>query len=227
MINIKIQDGCSQNCSYCIVKTIRGKSESVSFDDIVKDIMFFIEKTGDKDICICGINTLEYNHPSIGNFCDLIKELLKRFPTIKFYIDNINPFNKKILFELMDIIAKNRNKIDDTFGISIQSASDNILKQMHRPYTRKDLEEIFIYAKELGLNVTTEIICGFPGETEEEFLETYNLLKDFHLDFIVHAFSIRPGTEASDLPNKIPEKELAKRMERYRELKSINEENHL
>ena len=118
----------------------------------------------------------------------------------------------------MDLISS-EEKLLKTCLVPIQSASNTALARMHRPHTQEKLRELLNYAKERGVEFTVEIIPGFPGETEEEFMDTYNFLDEISpVAFYTHAFSRRPGTEAASLPNQISEEVIIERMEKYKEL---------
>ena len=127
---VKIQDGCSQQCSYCLVRKLRGKSVCFSYDTISEDIKLFSEIKKTNHICICGVNTIEYNHESIGNIIDLMKQLFVDFPDMIFELDNINPFDEVKLIELIELM-KHNNHIYNKVCVSIQSASDKLLASMH------------------------------------------------------------------------------------------------
>lgn len=218
-IAIKIQDGCSQHCAYCIVRKLRGMPVSISYDTIYNDIRLFSEKEHSNRVYLTGVNTLEYFDESVGDICGLLKKLLKDFPDLIFSLEFINPFFTDRIFNLMDLINANSTHLVNSFCISIQSASNKILKAMHRPYTSTTLKEIFDYAKRLQINICTEVIVGFPGETEEDFQETYDFIKSYNVDFLAFIFSPRSDTEALSLPNQIPESIKENRMKRLRELK--------
>lgn len=218
-VTVKIQDGCSQNCSYCLVRKLRGKSISYSFEDIYNDIATFSRFKHSRKIYICGINTLEYEHESCGDLILLMQRLIKAFPSYLFELDNINPFNIDKVFEIINLISTNPDHITNKVCISIQSVSDRLLRAMHRPYTQESLRKIFTYAKEKEVELTTEIIIGFPGETEEDFQETYEFLEEFGCDFVAHVFSPRPETEAISLPDQISEEVIKDRLDKYKILK--------
>lgn len=218
LVTVKVQDGCSQLCSYCLVRKLRGKSISLSYSEIISDIVLFSSIKNSNKICICGIDTLEYYNESVGNLIDLLKKLVLEFPNMIFELDNINPFNETMILDLLELMKITPN-LAKKLCISIQSASDNLLNKMHRPYKLENLKKIFQYGKDNNLMLTTEIIVGFPGETEEDIDITYNFLKEFGCDFIAHSFSPRPETEAINLPNQIPESIIIERMNRYKKLK--------
>lgn len=215
---IKIQDGCSQKCGYCVVREFRGPSISESYEDIYNEVKYCVEECGMKILQLEGVNSIEYFHESVGDIVDLCKKLLQDFPDTYFMVGQINPFDAKKFTRLMDLINENDHMIK-TCLVPIQSASNSALMRMHRPHTQEKLRELLNYAKEKGIEFTVEIIPGFPGETEEEFMDTYNFLDEISpVAFYTHAFSSRPGTEAASLPNQIPEEVIIERMEKYKEL---------
>lgn len=217
---IKIQDGCSQRCGYCVVREFRGPSVSESYQDIhntVEDCL----KRGMKILQLEGVNSIEYNDPEVGDIVDLCKRLLKDFPEAYFMVGQINPFDTVRFKKLMDLIGSEEHMIK-TCLVPIQSASDTALARMHRPHTQETLRELFKYAKSKGVEYTIEIIPGFPGETEEEFMATYNFLNEISpVTFYTHAFSARPGTEAASLPDQVPMQTIVERMEKYSNLQRI------
>lgn len=215
---IKIQDGCSQKCGYCVVREFRGPSISESYEDIYNEVKYCIEECGMKILQLEGVNSIEYFHESVGDIVNLCEKLLQDFPNTYFMVGQINPFDAKKFTRLMDLISENDHMIK-TCLVPIQSASNSALMRMHRPHTQEKLRELLNYAKEKGIEFTVEIIPGFPGETEEEFMDTYNFLDEISpVAFYTHAFSSRPGTEAASLPNQISEEVIVERMEKYKEL---------
>lgn len=215
---IKIQDGCSQKCGYCVVREFRGLSVSESYEDIYNTVKDCSENRGMKLLQLEGVNSIEYYHESVGDLIDLCKKLLADFPNIYFMVGQVNPFDENKFKRLMDLIGS-EERLLKTCLVPIQSASNTALARMHRPHTQEKLRELLNYAKEKGVEFTVEIIPGFPGETEEEFMDTYNFLDEISpVAFYTHAFSRRPGTEAASLPNQISEEVIIERMEKYKEL---------
>ena len=215
---IKIQDGCSQKCGYCVVREFRGPSVSESYEDIYNTVKDCSENRGMKLLQLEGVNSIEYYHESVGDLIDLCKKLLADFPDVYFMVGQVNPFDENKFKRLMDLIGS-EERLLKTCLVPIQSASNTALARMHRPHTQEKLRELLNYAKEKGVEFTIEIIPGFPGETEEEFMDTYNFLDEISpLAFYTHAFSRRPGTEAASLPNQISEEVIIERMEKYKEL---------
>lgn len=215
---IKIQDGCSQKCGYCVVREFRGPSVSESYEDIYNNVKSCIEEHGMQILQLEGVNSIEYYHESVGDICDLCERLLKDFPNAYFMVGQVNPFAVAKFKRLIDIISASDHMLK-TCLVPIQSASDTALARMHRPHTRETLREILNYAHEKGIEFTIEIIPGFPGETAEEFLETYTFLDEISpVAFYTHAFSRRPGTEAAELPDQISEEVIIARMNKYKTL---------
>ena len=215
---IKIQDGCSQKCGYCVVREFRGPSASESYQDIYENVKSCIEEHGMELLQLEGVNSIEYNDPEVGDLIGLCQRLLRDFPTAYFMVGQVNPFDEDKFKRLMDLIGSEERLIK-TCLVPIQSASDTALVRMHRPHTRAKLRELLNYARMRGVEFTIEIIPGFPGETEEEFMDTYNFLDEISpVAFYTHAFSSRPGTEAASLPDQISEEVIVERMEKYKEL---------
>ncbi|MBR2247628.1 MAG: radical SAM protein [Bacilli bacterium] len=215
---IKIQDGCSQKCGYCVVREFRGPSVSESYQDIYNNVKSCIEDHGMKLLQLEGVNAIEYNDPEVGDLISLCERLLKDFPTVYFMVGQVNPFDEDKFKRLMDLIGS-EERLLKTCLVPIQSASNTALARMHRPHTQEKLRELLNYAREKGVEFTIEIIPGFPGETEEEFMDTYNFLDEISpVAFWTHAFSARPGTEAASLPDQISEEVIVERMEKYKEL---------
>lgn len=215
---IKIQDGCSQKCGYCVVREFRGPSVSESYEDIYNTVKDCSENRGMKLLQLEGVNSIEYYHESVGDLIDLCKKLLADFPDVYFMVGQVNPFDENKFKRLMDLIGS-EERLLKTCLVPIQSASNTALARMHRPHTQEKLRELLNYAKEKGVEFTIEIIPGFPGETEEEFMDTYNFLDEISpVAFYTHAFSRRPGTEAASLPDQISEEVIIERMEKYKEL---------
>lgn len=215
---IKIQDGCSQKCGYCVVREFRGPSISESYQDIYHNVKSCVEDHDMKLLQLEGVNSIEYNDPEVGDLIGLCQRLLKDFPNTYFMVGQVNPFDENKFKRLMDLIGS-EERLLKTCLVPIQSASDTALARMHRPHTQEKLRELLNYAKEKGIEFTIEIIPGFPGETEEEFMDTYNFLNEISpVAFYTHAFSSRPGTEAASLPDQISEEVIVERMEKYKEL---------
>ncbi len=221
---IKIQDGCDNFCSYCIVPFARGNSRSRSKDSILKEASALLTN-GVKEIVIGGIDTGSYIDPDDKNY--KLKYLMYDLANLPFddYRIRLSSIEEsQIDDELISLFASN-NKICPHFHIPLQSGSPKILKLMNRKYSLDDfdtkVEKIKNEVKNVALS--TDVITGFPSETDEDFNKTYDLLKR-HRFMRIHAFpySERPLTRAINLPDKV---EVSLRQERVRKLIALSDEN--
>jgi len=197
---IKIQDGCDRFCSYCIVPYLRGKPKSKLIENIIKEI-----KTHNKppnEVILTAINTECFGKDTGETLIQLIDAVLKQTTVPEISFGSIHPWSitDKFLQYYQSIIPTNR--CIPFFHIPIQSGSNKILKFMNRGYTKEELMEKLNKIKHINPQafIGTDIIVGFPGETEVEFQETYEFLISAPIDKIhVFRFSPRPGTTAEKL----------------------------
>ena len=201
---IKVQDGCNQFCSYCIIPYARGRVRSRNAESIIKEITQ-IAQNGIKEVVITGIHVASYGR-DFGNENGLI-ELLEKINEIegikRIRLGSLEP--KIITEEFMQRLIK-LEKICHHFHLSLQSGCDATLKRMNRKYTTSEVKEIIERLRRYydDVMLTTDIIVGFPGETEEEFETTYQFLKQAKL-YKMHVFQYSPrkGTRAAVMPNQI------------------------
>ena len=201
---IKIQDGCNQFCSYCIIPYARGRVRSRSKESVLEEITQIAQK-GIKEVVITGIHVASYGR-DFQNKNGLI-ELLEKINEIegisRIRLGSLEP--KIITEEFMQRLVK-LEKMCHHFHLSLQSGCDETLKRMNRKYTTTDITEIIERLRKYYDDVilTTDIIVGFPGETEEEFNKTYEFLKQAKL-YKMHVFQYSPrkGTSAAVMPNQI------------------------
>ena len=201
---IKIQDGCNQFCSYCIIPYARGRVRSRKQESILEEIKQISEK-GIKEVVITGIHVASYGR-DFGNENGLI-ELLEQINSIKgisrIRLGSLEP--KIITEEFMQRLIK-LEKMCHHFHLSLQSGCDETLKRMNRKYNITDVKEIIERLRKYYDDVilTTDIIVGFPGESEEEFNKTYEFLKQVKL-YKMHVFQYSPrkGTRAASMPNQV------------------------
>ena len=200
---VKIQDGCENFCSYCVIPRVRGKCRSKSKEKVIEEISSLV-KNGYKEIILTGIHTGNYGVDLGITFADLLKEIvkiegLKRLRISSIEITELND-------EVLDII-KNNNVIVNHFHIPIQSGSDNVLKLMNRKYDTTKFIEIIKKIREIvpDVSITTDIITGHPGENDAEFENTLKTLKEIEFSKLhVFPYSVRDNTPSSKLP-QIPE----------------------
>ena len=221
---IKIEDGCDNFCSYCIIPFVRGKKRSKDFSLVLREVEH-LANNGYKEIVLTGIDTGGYESNG-KDLTDLIHEMSKinGIERIRQSSIEITQINEKFIDEL-----KNNKKICDHIHIPLQSGSDSILKLMNRKY---DLKYFFdkidmIRSVRPDISITTDVIVGFPGETEEMFLETIQTCKKVNFSKI-HAFpySERKGTKASMMDGKVPESVKHERVKKLLELSDSLEKSY-
>ena len=221
---IKVQDGCNQFCSYCIIPYARGRVRSRNAESIIDEITQ-IAQNGIKEVVITGIHVASYGR-DFGNENGLI-ELLEKINAIKgikrIRLGSLEP--RIITEDFMQRLMK-LDKICHHFHLSLQSGCDATLKRMNRKYTTSEVHEIIERLRRYYNDVllTTDIIVGFPGETEEEFETTYQFLKEAQL-YKMHVFQYSPrkGTRAAVMPNQIDGNIKEARSKRLIELSNENQ----
>ena len=227
--SISIIYGCNNFCSYCIVPYVRGRERSRLPEDILKDVKEVASK-GYKEITLLGQNVNSYGNDfkdTRYTFVDLLKEIEKveGVDIIRF----VSPHPKDFTDALIDKIAES-NKIAKQIHLPLQSGSTNILKSMNRKYTKEHFLNLVekIRNKVPNVSFSTDIIVGFPGETEEDFLDTMDVVEKVRFDQIyMFCYSIRRGTRAEKMEKQIDEKVKVERLERLKALfeRIIDEEN--
>ncbi|MFO7887998.1 MAG: tRNA (N(6)-L-threonylcarbamoyladenosine(37)-C(2))-methylthiotransferase MtaB [Eubacteriales bacterium] len=221
--NIKIQDGCDQYCSYCIIPYVRGPSRSRDRKEILKEIENLSRKNY-KEIIVNGINlTALGKDDNKGNLVDLTKDIDKLDIDSRIRFGSLDPII--INEEMMKTISRNQI-FAEHFHLSLQSGSNSVLKRMNRNYTKEEFKEkVEIIRKYIpNCGITTDIIVGFPGETEEEFNETYDFVKKIGFSRIhVFKFSPREGTRAYKMKKKVNGKIKNKRSRKMIKLGEILE----
>ena len=227
---IKVQDGCDRFCSYCIIPYARGRVRSRKLENVITEAKQIVQK-GYKEIIITGIHVASYGKDfkeseygkNIG-LIDLLEELNKIEGLKRIRLSSIEP--KIITKEFVERLSK-LEKICDHFHLSLQSGCDETLKRMNRRYTTKEFEEGTQLLREKYPNaaLTTDVIVGFPGETDEEFNKTYEFLEKIKF-YKMHVFkySQRKGTKAAVMPNQIDGNIKEQRSKKLIELSNKNEE---
>ncbi|MEG0073213.1 MAG: tRNA (N(6)-L-threonylcarbamoyladenosine(37)-C(2))-methylthiotransferase MtaB [Clostridia bacterium] len=202
--SVKIEDGCNNFCSYCIIPYVRGRVRSRKIEDIVKEVEA-LAKDSVKEVVLVGIEIASYGL-DIGkgvNLVDCIEEVAKIPGIERIRLGSLEPtWVTKENVERM----KKIDKLCPHFHLSMQSGSTTVLKRMNRKYTAKEFMDVVNLLKENFLDValTTDIIVGFPGETDEEFIETVDFVKEVGFKEIhVFKYSIRNGTRAAKMENQI------------------------
>jgi threonylcarbamoyladenosine tRNA methylthiotransferase MtaB len=211
---IKIQDGCDSFCSYCIIPFVRNKLWSKSEKEVVEETTKLVEK-GFSEIVLTGIHIGKYE----SGISNLVEKIIKIPLDFRIRISSIEL--NEIDSKLIELINKYPNKICNHLHIPMQSASDEILKKMNRKYLSKDYcgKVLQIFKNIPDLSLTTDIICGFPSETEKNHLDTYNFVKSFPFSRLhIFSYSDRIGTEAKKLKNKVSLENIKLRVKKLLEI---------
>lgn len=221
---LKIQDGCNRFCSYCLIPFARGGISSKDKMKVLSEIRT-LKDNGFKEIILSGIHIASYGHDkeNMGDLLDLLEDIETINGIERVRIGSIEPMF--FIGDRMDRVKKLK-KLCPHFHLSLQSGSDSVLKRMNRKYTTKEYENVVEDLRKniKDVSITTDIIVGFPGETDEEFNETFEYLKRLKLTKThVFKYSPREGTKAAAMPNQIDSKVKDERSKKLLELSDLNE----
>ncbi|OHX65332.1 tRNA (N(6)-L-threonylcarbamoyladenosine(37)-C(2))-methylthiotransferase MtaB [Flammeovirga pacifica] len=215
---LKVQDGCNYKCSFCTIPLARGKSRSASIDDIIKNAKE-IAASDVKEVVLTGVNIGDFgiiDGKRQERLIDLLKELDKVEGIERYRISSIEP---NLLDEEIIQFCTQSDKFVPHFHIPLQSGSDKMLELMRRRY-RTDLYQsriTEIRSQMPDACIGVDVIIGFPGETEEDFLDTYNFLNELDVAYLhVFTYSERPNTDAVHMDGVVPKAERAKRSKMLR-----------
>ncbi len=223
---VTIMYGCNNYCTYCIVPYVRGRERSRKPEDILKEIKE-LAKEGYKEIMLLGQNVNSYDGGENYNFANLLIDInkIEGIEKIRF----ISPHPKDSTDDVIEAIAKSE-KVCNTLHLPLQSGSTAVLKAMNRKYTKEQYLALVQKIKERipDVTLTTDIIVGFPGETEEDFEDTLDVVRIVNFEQVfMFIYSRRVGTVADKMENQIPEEIKHKRFDRLKELvESQIEENN-
>ena len=220
---LKVQDGCNYNCSFCTIPLARGRSRSDTIGNTIK-VAKEIASTEVKEIVLSGINIGDYGIGSDESFSDLIKEMDSLSGIDRIRISSIEP--NLLSNEIIELSSISK-KLMPHFHIPLQSGSDNILKAMKRRYDTNLYADLIkkIKIKIPDVAIGVDVMVGFPGETEEDFLSTYNFIKKLEISYLhVFTYSERPNTDALNLDKIVS---MEKRKERSKILHSLSDEKLL
>lgn len=225
---IKVQDGCDRFCSYCLIPYARGHIRSRKIENVIEEIKKVVEE-GINEVVITGIHIASYGRDFKGEnigLIDLLEEINKIQGLHRIRLGSIEP--TIITDEFAERLSK-LDKICDHFHLSLQSGCTETLKRMNRRYTTEEFKAVTkrLRAKFPNAALTTDIIVGFPGETDEEFNTTYEFLKEIAF-YKMHIFkySQRKGTKAAVMPNQVDGKIKEERSKKLIELSNENEYNY-
>lgn len=216
--SVSIIYGCNNFCSYCIVPYVRGRERSRKPEDILNDIRKLAQK-GYKEIMLLGQNVNSYGNDfeEEYHFPDLLKEVekIEGIEIIRF----MSPHPKDFKDDLIEVI-KNSKKIARQIHLPLQSGNTEILSKMNRKYSKEQFLDLALKLKQiLDISLSTDIIVGFPNETEEQFLDTLDVVKKVGFDQIyMFIYSKRNGTVAAKMEDKTPHEEKVERLERLKKL---------
>ena len=225
---IKVQDGCDRFCSYCLIPYARGHIRSRKIENVIEEIKKVVEE-GINEVVITGIHIASYGRDFKGEnigLIDLLEEINKIQGLHRIRLGSIEP--TIITDEFVERLSK-LDKICDHFHLSLQSGCTETLKRMNRRYTTEEFRDVTkrLRSKFPNAALTTDVIVGFPGETDDEFNTTYEFLKDIAF-YKMHIFkySQRKGTKAAVMPNQVDGKIKEERSKKLIELSNENEYNY-
>ena len=195
---VKIQDGCHNHCTYCIINKLRNNPYSIKYDDIKGQIKQLIS-IGKTRVELLGTELCFYSSDGM-KLSDVCRKILEDFPEIKtLQLGALDPASREVE-KIMDLVREYPDRMSNVLVLSIQSMCDDILHKMKRRHNMERVRKIFEYAKP-DIFFEVHIIPGFPGETEEQFQETMKNLRELKPIYIhAMAYSARPGTEAAEMP---------------------------
>ncbi len=200
---IKIQDGCENFCSYCIIPYVRGKCRSKNFQTVLEEIQNYVQH-GYKEVVLTGIHTGNYGVDLGTDFASLLREIVKINGLVRLRISSIEI--TELTDEVLQIIRDN-DVIVDHLHIPLQAGSDKILRLMNRKYDLAYFKQKMEQIREIrpDISLTTDIIVGFPFETEEDFQDTLSFVREVQFSKVhVFPYSRRSGTVAADMAEQVP-----------------------
>lgn len=226
---LKVQDGCDYKCTYCTIPLARGISRSDTIENVLRNATEIAAKDI-KEIVLTGVNIGDYGKGEFGNkrhehtFLDLISELDKVEGIERIRISSIEP--NLLKDESIELVSKSRSFVPH-FHIPLQSGSDDLLKKMKRRYLTKLYNDRVNKIREVmpDAAIGVDVIVGFPGETEERFMETYNFLNELPITYLhVFTYSERENTEAATMDGVVP---VAERKKRNKMLRILSEKKKM
>jgi threonylcarbamoyladenosine tRNA methylthiotransferase MtaB len=218
--NLKVQDGCDNRCSFCVIPYVRGQSRSLRIDRIIGEVNALVE-TGYREVVISGINLGRWGRDLSGEtacFEDLIRSILAKTDLEKLRISSVEPMDWSD--ELISLVASSP-RVAKHAHVPMQSGSDAVLRRMHRKYRpwhyREKIEKIRLAMPDAAIGA--DVMVGFPGETDAEFESTRRMVEDLPVTYLhVFTYSPRPGTPAAEMTNQVPMHVARERNRTLREL---------
>ncbi|MGC9315340.1 MAG: MiaB/RimO family radical SAM methylthiotransferase [bacterium] len=213
---VKIQDGCDQFCSYCIVPLVRGRERSIPSDAVIARVKE-LERAGVKEAVLTGVHDGRYFADGL-DLAALCRQILDETEILRLRLSSVE--SEKITNDLIDLLSREK-RLANHLHVPLQSGSDSVLARMNRQYAAND------YAKTIhkladsvdDIGIGADVIVGFPGETDIEFEDTYELINSLPFSYLhVFRYSPRPGTAAAKMPDPVHTETARVRMERLRAL---------
>lgn len=216
---LKIQTGCDSHCSYCIIPLARGPARSMPRAEVLDQVQLLAGE-GFREVVLTGINLGSWGRDTgEARFPDLLDDLVRAGGVPRYRLSSIEPL--EVDRELLDAIDKARDRVAHHFHLPLQSGSDSVLTRMNRPYLSLEYGVVLTELRRRfpDAAIGADVIVGFPGETEDEFMETYELIERLPLTYLhVFSYSDRPGTAASSMRNKVHPETIQARSARLRDL---------
>jgi threonylcarbamoyladenosine tRNA methylthiotransferase MtaB len=217
---VKVQDGCNANCSFCIIPSVRGRSRSLDPSMVVSEVDALVER-GYKEVVLSGIHLGTYgrdlDHKT--SLYELVGRILSAVPALqRLRLSSIEPL--EVTPEIVNLVATHP-RMAHHFHIPLQSGSRRVLREMRRPYSPEYYSNLIhsIRGQLFDASIGADVMVGFPGETDEEFTETFRLIQDAPLTYLhVFPYSARPGTPAMELESQVPSRVAQFRAKALRQL---------
>ncbi len=222
--NLKVQDGCSNRCSFCIIPSVRGPSRSAPVESVVAQARFLADRYC--EIVLTGVNLGRWGRDLTpgSRFIDLLRAILEQTAVRRLRISSVEPMDWSS--ELLELVAR-EERVAKHVHLPLQSGSDTVLKRMFRKYRIRHYESRLEMARRLmpEAAIGADVMTGFPGETEEEFRETARFVEEQPFTYLhVFTYSERPGTAAAESGEPVP---VPIRQERTRILRDLSEKKNL
>jgi len=222
---LRIQDGCDARCSYCLVPKARGRSRSLSLDEVVSGVGF-LSRQGVKELVLTGIHLGQYGGDlsPAATLGSLLEDLLQKFPQLYFRVSSLEP--QEVTLSLLNLFKKFSN-LCPHLHIPLQAGDDSILQKMNRTYTVEFYRRLIqtIHCEIPHAAIGADLIVGFPGEGETQFQNTLSFIYEIPLSYLhIFPFSPRPGTPAAGFPDPVPDKIKKERIQRMRSMDRVKRE---
>lgn len=219
---VKISDGCNQKCAYCIIPRVRGKLVNRPASEIADEINL-LSKNGFHEVVLTGVHIGQYCWDKIKSIAELMQYILDNTDIPRLRLSSIEP--QEVKADILAVMKNGGRRICRHLHVPLQSGSDQILSAMRRPYSAQDYLSNLRTIKENieGVVIGADIIVGFPGETENDFDKSIGIIQSELIDYLhVFSYSDRPGTDSSEMPNKIKSKEIKRRNKILRDISDNN-----